>query len=78
MNVKYLLVSTYLHHHTAAEHAILILKNYLIAGIYICDPKCPVSYWNKSLLQVILTLNFLQLVIYNDFLSAHTSTLGKG
>jgi len=54
-NIKFQLVPPYLHHTIAAEKAIGIYKDHLIAGLSSYDPSFPMHLWDRLFPQATLT-----------------------
>ena len=69
-DVKFELVPPHQHRRNAAERAICIYKNHLLAGLATCDPDCPVEEWDRLLFQCELTLNLLRTSRINPKLSS--------
>jgi hypothetical protein len=75
-NIKFQLVPPYLHHTNAAEKAIGIYKDHLIAGLSSCDPSFRMHLWDRLLPQATLTLNLLRFSRINPRLSAEAQLNG--
>lgn len=65
------------HRVNAAERAIRTFKNHFIAGLATCDPKFPISLWDRLIPQACITLNLLRASRINPKLSAHASVFGQ-
>ena len=70
-------MTPHIHRRNAAERAICTYKNYLIAGLYTCDPKFPSREWDWLLSQCNITINLLRSARRNPSLSAYSVLLGN-
>jgi hypothetical protein len=75
-DINFQLVPPYLHHTNAAEKAIGIYKDHLIAGLSSCDPNFPMHLWDRIIPQATLTLNLLRFSRINPRLSAEAQLNG--
>jgi hypothetical protein len=75
-NIKFQLVPPYLHRTKAAEKAIGIYKDHLIAGLSSCDPSFLMHLWDCLLPQATLTLNLVRFWRINLRLSAEAQLSG--
>ena len=64
------------HWRSATERAIRILKNYIIASIYIADDKFPLNKWDTLTSQVVIMINLLQQSRLNLKISIHAQAHG--
>jgi hypothetical protein len=71
------LVTPYSHRRNAAERAIRLFKDHLIAGICSTDKALPMQLWDRLLPQAVFTLNMLRISWINTKLTASTHIDGK-
>eukprot|EP00957_Ditylum_brightwellii_P204856 15341097-Ditylum_brightwellii.AAC.1 len=71
------LIPLNIHCHNAAEQASCTYKNHLLASLATCNPKFPVTEWNRLTPQATLTLNLLCTSRVNPKLSAHAYLFGN-
>jgi hypothetical protein len=70
--VNFQLVPPHVHRRNAAERAIQTWKNHFCAWLATCDPKFPLTEWDRLMPQANLTLNLLRSSRRYSTLSAHS------
>ena len=76
-NLDYQLVPPHIHRRNAAERAIQVFKNHILAILEAADPNFPISEWDRLLSQAVLTINLLRNSRVNTKLSAHSYLFGN-
>jgi hypothetical protein len=71
-SVNFQLVPPHVHRRNAAERAIQTWKNHFSAGLATCNPKLPLTQWDRLIPQADLTLNLLRSSRRYPKLSAHS------
>ena len=76
-NLDYQLVPPHIHRRNAAERAIQVFKNHLLAILATADPNFPISEWDRLVDQAVLTLNLLRNSRVNSKLSSYAYLFGN-
>jgi hypothetical protein len=76
MQLRWELVSPYIHNPNRAERAIRTAKNHIIATRAGFHPDCPHAYLDKCLVQIELTLNIIRPYDYDPSRSAYEGLTG--
>ena len=75
--INYQCVPLKVHRRNAAEQAIQTFKNDFLAGLATCNPKFPISEWDRLLKQAEIALNLLRQARQNTKLSAYAYLFGQ-
>ena len=77
LDVEFQLVPPHIHRRNAAEHAIQSFKHHFLAILATCDPRFPISEWDRLLDQAETTLNLLRNSRINPKLSSFAYLFGN-